>query len=245
MDYTSLYTLQGLELACWPRIRSCTGAWILEELGVYAVCTRGRGGLPRGCLGKGHSSLVLAVLAWGVGEAAAKIIRPGGRRESLESEARLLYEAWRAGAAPRVYRWTPRGILMELLRGPSLGFLVEECMLTEDKIAEAMEAAYALDTAGILHYEIHRPWRNIFYRDSRAVIIDFESAGPGCGNVPRLAQALLSRIPGGLGIVKSHGRVLGLYKKRCPDRELMEEITGVVVSAFREGDCPSRRVQHL
>ncbi len=223
----------------------CTSAGILEELGVYSVCTRGRGGLPQGCLGKGHSSLVLAVLAWGVGEAAAKIIRPGGRRGSLEYEARLLYEAWHAGAAPRVYRWTPRGILMELLRGPSLGFLVEECMLTEDKIAEAMEAAYALDTAGILHYEIHRPWRNIFYRDAKAVIIDFESAGPGCGNVPRLAQALLSRVPGGLGTVKSHGHVLRLYKRRCPDRGLMEEITGIVVSAFRGAGCPSRRMQPL
>ncbi len=240
MDYTGVYTGRGLELACWPRGAPCTSVRILEELGVYAVCTRGRGGLPQGCLGKGHASLVLAVLAWGVGQAAAKILRPGGRRRNLEAEARLLYEAWRAGAAPQVYRWNSRGLLMELLRGPSLGFLLEKCMIDEERIIQALKAAYALDVAGILHYEIHRPWRNVFYREGAAIIIDFESAGPGCGNVPRLAQALLSRVPGGLIAVKSAGGVLGLYKRRCPDRGLLEEIMDLVVGAFKVLECRSR-----
>ncbi len=149
-----------------------------------------------GVIGKGHTAVLLAVEAGGR-VAAAKVRRLDSRRESLWGEAERLLEASRHGASPRPLAWNRDVILMELVTGPTLGEALRLDPLRA--VSASLEAARALDTAGILHHEIHRPWRNILFTGptlATAVIVDLDSAGEGCGNPAKLLGGLTARMPG-------------------------------------------------
>lgn len=106
---------------------------------------------------------------------------------------------------------------MELVEGPVFAEALKDNRVKA--ITEAIKAARALDSAGILHYEIHRPWRNVVftsYNLSTALIVDLDSAGEGCGNAARLIGGLLPRFPE-LHRSDIHG-LLRDYKKECSIR---------------------------
>ncbi len=219
MDKASIYSQEASLLACYPDPRGCYSR--LQELagmGVEQVCTRGHVALPGGvgALGKGHSSTVFAAVYRGV-YTAVKSRRPQGRRFSLAGEARLLSIASRAGVAPRVYAWSHDFIVMEYLPGPSLADLLDNTRsLPGWAVRGLLEAAATLDLAGVLHHELHRPWWNIFYTPTpspRAVVVDFDSASIGCGNLAKAASALVHL--GLLSVEPGLRRVLAWYKKEC------------------------------
>ncbi len=181
----------------------------------------GRTTLPGGfrVLGKGHAATVVAVVTDG-GPAALKALRPDSKRESLAAECAALERAAASGASPRPLACSEDAMLVELVWGATL----EEALAARDPLLvalEAVEAARALDTAGILHLEIHRPWRSILYpHDSiKAYIVDLESSSEGCGNASRVAQALARR----LGRITSRLLVaMRDYKRGCGPSEYRE-----------------------
>ncbi|BAN90590.1 serine/threonine protein kinase [Aeropyrum camini] len=174
----------------------------MEKAGVERVCS---------LLGKGHAGVVFLV-DWRGSAAALKVRRRDSRRETLEPEARAAALAALAGAGPEVYDFSEEYIVMAPVLGPSLEDLSEEGLLRPRHILAAIEAARALDTAGILHGELHRPWRSVLFTPSKAVIIDYDSASRGCGNVVKLVSGLSRRIPGILSLVRSE-RFRSLAKK--------------------------------
>ena len=182
----------------------------LEASGVHGVCA---------LLGKGHASLVvLAYTRWGL--AAVKVRRLDSRRESLAGEGLALERAWRHGASPRPYYFDDNVIVMDYIEGPLLAEALEDLGLTGALVLEALEAARSLDAAGILHLEIHRPWRNIVYTGTgRAYIVDLDSHSEGCGNVVRLVsglarlhEPLLREVSGG----RLRGELRTYVKRGCP-----------------------------
>ncbi len=149
--------------------------------------------------------------------AAVKVRRLDSRRDTLENEAHRLYEAARHGASPRPLAWNRDVIVMELVEGPVFAEALKDERVKA--IAGALRAARALDSASILHHEIHRPWRNVVftsYNLSMALIVDLDSAGEGCGNAARLIGGLLPRFPE-LRCNEIQG-LLREYKKECSAR---------------------------
>ncbi|GBF08640.1 conserved hypothetical protein [Aeropyrum pernix] len=206
--------------SCYPPRGGCWIAAVLEDAGVERVC---------GLLGKGHAGVVLLVEWRGVA-AALKVRRRDSRRGSLEPEARVAEKAALAGAAPEVYGYGEEFIAMAPALGPSLQDLAEEGLLTPQHILASIEAAWALDNAGILHGELHRPWRNVLFNPRKALIIDYDSASSGCGNVVKLVSGISRRVPSLLRLVRSE-RFRDLakryYREGCGKATYMEMLDEV------------------
>ncbi len=217
----------GLEGLCYPPgLPGCDRVQAsLEAAGVSAVC---------GLAGKGHASVV-AVAVTGYGVKAVKVRRLDSRRDSLAGEGSALAEASRSGATPRVYYYDDNVIVMDYVEGPTLGELAERRALGPGEVAEALDAARALDAAGILHLELHRPWGNVIYTfTGRAYIVDLDSHSRGCGNVARLVSGLARLSPRLLREV-SRGPLRALLRsytrEGCPGSlyaEIKKAVLGVV-----------------
>jgi len=195
----------------------------LEALGVERVCT---------VIGKGHTGVILAGLYRG-SIVAVKVRRLDSRRGSLEGEAARLARASRHGASPRPHAWDRNAIVMDLVEGPLLGEALHRDPLRA--VEASLDAARALDTAGILHHEIHRPWRNVVFTGSHlraAVVIDLDSAGEGCGNASRIVSGLASRLPALRG--ESVVEALRAYKRSC-SRRAYEDLKKAVLEAAGRG----------
>lgn len=222
------------EAICYPRPPCGRDPWQLSSAGVEAFCDLPGGtaipGGPR-VIGKGHAGVVLAALTiWG--PAAVKVLRLDSKRESLEWEARLQSEASRAGAAPRVYAWSDWFMVSELVEGPRLGDLRDPRGLPAGPVVESLKAARALDAAGILHHEIHRPWENVILTGSAAVIVDYESAGRGCGNVAKILSGLAAADPRLAALIPRVRGLLRSYKRSGCPRSLYEELESIVAGAL-------------
>lgn len=215
---------QAVEALCYPRTvpNICSRrAAELESLGVQALCLDAPKPLTVGpvrVLGKGHSGVVLlGVMRDRI--VAIKVRRIDSRRQSLESEARLQIMAAHAGAAPVVHAFTDDFIVSDAVLGPTLGDILQATTKKASLykiLTEALNALLALDLAGVLHNEIHRPWRNILYTseppNSKALIVDFDSASEGCGNLAK-ASSWITRVLGlRIDDLRSHIRE---YKRLC------------------------------
>ncbi len=112
---------------------------------------------------------------------------------------------------------------MEYISGPSLAEVIQIYGgLPDWAIYSALESARILDDIGLLHLELHRPWRNLFYKGTQsnyAYIIDYESTSRGCGNVVKMLSGL-SRYSMKLYMLTSNlaiRRIFKAYKKQgCP-----------------------------
>jgi Predicted Ser/Thr protein kinase len=241
LDYVSLYSPEAELVLCYPRFsKSCSSRiQLLEGIGVFKLCSMGPTQLPGlhfKVLGKGHASIVVAGVARGNLIVAVKTRRIDGKRESLVGEGLALVEASRAGVAPKPLYYCDDIVVMEAIIGPRLGDLIGLRGVERWAIIEALRAARALDTLGILHLELSRPWRNILYtgvsKGSKALIVDFESTGRGCGNVLSLLGGL-AKLPNLQRLVasKEARRVERLYKETCA-KYVYEEIEGMVTEAL-------------
>jgi putative serine/threonine protein kinase len=246
LDYVSLYSPEAELVLCYPRSsRSCSSRiYLLEGIGVSELCSVGPTRLPGlhfKVLGKGHSSIVVAGIARGNFIVAVKARRIDGKRESLVGEGLALVKASRAGVAPKPLYYGDDIVVMEAIMGPRLVDLVGLHGAEQWVIIEALRAARALDTLGILHLELNRPWKNLLYtgacKGSKALIVDFESTGRGCGNVLSVLGGL-ARLPGlrDLIISKEMRAIERLYKRTCA-KNVYEEIERMVIEALekREG----------
>ena len=184
-------------------------------------------------LGKGHASIVLAGYIRGYGVVAVKVRRTDSKRESLSREAFWASRASLAGAGPRIHYWSNNVIVMDLVTGHSLRDLVEQGSLQPTHIIAALGAARALDAVDVLHHELSRPWRHVYITGLHAIIIDYDSAGEGCGNVPKLLSGILHRVPGGLEILRRLRPLLAEYRRGGCPLETYETIKDMLEDLLR------------
>ncbi len=229
----SLSSREAWAVICYPPHMPCDldrREAAIESLGVSYILSMGEARLDfvvpgLRVLGKGHSSVVVATLTDN-GLRALKIRRLDSKRKSLVAEAKLLEEGSKVGATPKVYGYTNDAILMDYLGPLTLKRLFTEALADReamiDAILGALRAARALDTVGVTHLELHRPYSNLVYPDRNnlkaTLIIDLESWSRGCGNVTRLASFFISRF--GLQ-VDSIRHQLRSYEDSCSSSEYL------------------------
>jgi len=203
----TLSSPQAAAAFCYPRAYRCDPLRVAaeaESAGVCCIVNMGVveinvGGVRIRVLGKGHASLVVAGLTFDGQVVAIKARRTDSKRSSLEGEGRLLEVASRAGASPAPLYYSKDLIVMEYVGDVSLGRVlrVSPSPLLRRFLLEAVRAARALDVVKILHAELHRPLRNVFYprwpSGLKAVIIDLESSSRGCGNVNKVLSFMIAR----------------------------------------------------
>jgi putative serine/threonine protein kinase len=238
---TPLEASEALTALCYPRPGPTCGSRPLElrAHGVESLCAPERGVLLPGgmrVLGKGHAGVVLLARSrWGL--VALKVLRLDGKRGDLSGEARLQSIASRAGAAPPVYAWGRWFIISGLVEGPRLEDLPRP--LPGWAVLEALRAARALDAAGVLHAEISRPWRSVIFTSqhpgSRALIVDYESAGRGCGNVPKILSGLALRHKPLMQLLATLRPLLRRYKSEGCPLSVYREVEALVARALGYG----------
>ncbi len=198
---------QAAAAFCYPRAYRCDPLRVAaeaESAGVCCIINMGVaeinvGGVRVRVLGKGHASLVVAGLTFDGRVVAVKVRRTDSKRSSLEGEGRLLEVASRAGASPAPLYYSKDLIVMEYVGDVSLERVLRASPspLLRRSLLEAVRAARALDAVKILHAELHRPLRNVFYprwpSSPRAVIIDLESSSRECGNVNKVLSFMIAR----------------------------------------------------
>lgn len=246
MDYEPLWSPRVLSLLCYPPHKCPLGvassrAARLESLGVAGLCDIGSteiyvGGGTARVIGKGHSSVVLAVAArWSPQPLALKVRRYDSKRPSLRDEGRALQRASRAGAAPQAYYYDDDLILMDYLGPVTLEAVLSAGMAdaAADALQEALKASRALDCAHVVHQELHRPYRNFVYPywplRATALVVDLESASEGCGNVNKLVGFIYSNVLGA-ELPRELQELLRAYKRLGCPRDLYDAIESEVVS---------------
>ncbi len=175
-------------ISCSKRINE------LKSMGIDSILSCGRTRLwtPFGeikILGKGHAGIVL-LSRYGREIIAIKIRRSDSKRKSLREEAHYQDICALAGIAPKVVDFSDDFILSEVIKGPLLLDLVKGETLNYNHLIESIESLAILDKMNILHEEIHRPLKNIIFSDSKALIIDYDSAKRGCGNLSKFTSWL-------------------------------------------------------
>ncbi|ABM79891.1 Thr/Ser protein kinase [Hyperthermus butylicus] len=129
-------------------------------------------------LGRGWSAVVAAA-ATAAGVAAAKILHPKSRRRSLLWEAAILAVTGWAGVSPRLYAASRTIILMELVRGNTLGdYKPDNKTCGRLALKRLLWKTFTLDRLGIRHNELARPGEQVLveHNTCEPYIIDFESA---------------------------------------------------------------------
>lgn len=225
---TSLMNSELLLQTCYPPGYGCGNLlYNLEAAGVENLCHPLTRQTSRGIVGKGHSSVVLAAIVNG-GIRAVKVRRRDSKRGSLIEEGRVLEIASRGGVAPKPYYYNDDVIVMDYISGPHLEEAIWDNPL--HAVSESMKAARILDSLGIQHLELRRPWRHIrlTHPRGRAIILDYESVSKGCGNVVKLVTGILTAFPGGLVFLRGHRGLFKSYYMEC-SRGVYEEIHRVVL----------------
>ncbi len=223
---------------CYPR-GPCSN--LIEEIrlaGIDGLCRSERYPGHHVILGKGHSSIV-ALGLWNNQIVAIKIRRIDSKRKSLVREANLMLEASRGGAAPKPYYFTKNIIIMEYIPGPHFIEAIQSSSWKK-AIIQALEAARILDSMNILHYELRRPWRHIrFTEGGKALILDYESAGRGCGSLLKLIGGLIP-LMGGVRILERLRKLLLEYNKYC-DKKSYDSIISTVLDILNVATPPFLR----
>jgi putative serine/threonine protein kinase len=198
MDKLSILEPKAVYLVCFPKpFKNCLKRIsLLKSIGVDYLCDYGRIELwtPQGMirvLGKGHAGVVVAARYKG-SLVAVKIRRTDSKRASLADEGVFQSISARAGVAPKVFFYSHDFIVSELIEGPLLLDIIKRGKLNLKYIIEAIEAVTFLDKLNILHQEISRPLKNIIFTPTKAVIVDFESAKRGCGNLSKFLSWLFN-----------------------------------------------------
>ena len=207
----------------------------LRAMGIESVLNCGRSLLwtPFGklrVLGKGHAGVVILSRS-GKEFIAIKARRIDGKRKSLRNEALYQILAASSGVAPRVISFSENFIISEAVNGPLLLDLVEEGALTAQHLLASVESLAVLDKINVIHKEISRPLKNIIFTGSKALILDYESAKRGCGNLSKFASWLLNFFKINDIKIKDHIlKTLKEYRRSCPKRiEDTEEVLKNVI----------------
>lgn len=245
-----LNSVQSCVALCYPRQEtSCClqRIHVLESLGVIGFCSIGnryREIVGFGALGIGRSSVVVLGATSRGGLVAVKSRRLDGKRWSLEREGRILDMLGGAGISPRPSYYSRDLIVMDYIRGPTLGDILLKYRsaftrrLIAKAVAESLKVARLLDLFNILHLELSRPWRNLVFTESmRAVVVDLESSSTSCGNVTKLVGGLARALKEVRDLLedKSFRSLLSEYRENSCNQEISKMIEKRVVEALMNG----------
>ena len=241
MDELPLDDLRVLYAISFPRPTTCSFQRIseLKAMGIESVLNCGRSLLwtPFGelrVLGKGHAGVV--ILSRNRGKfIAIKARRIDSKRKSLRDEALYQTLAANSGVAPKVVGFSDNFVISEAIIGPLLLDLVKEGALTAQHLLASVESLATLDKINILHKEISRPLKNIIFSDSKALILDYESAKRGCGNLSKFASWLLNFLRIDNVKVKDHVfKILKEYRHACPERvdDVEDTLKNIILSRW-------------
>ncbi len=243
MDKVYIGDSRVLTTLCYPRIEpDCVRRRVsaLEAHGIQYICPDGRSILPAlhgggslRVLGKGHLSVVVKALLDNE-IVALKIRRTDSKKPSLIGEAHLQEKASIAGVAPKLYMYERDFIVMEYVEGEPLVHYFGKSMLTTRHLREILEAAWILDSIGILHRELTRPHYHVYFKDFsfNALILDYDSAILGtCGSLNKVASWIIRSL---IGFRKENieeiVRLLSRYRRESCSRELYEEISSIILA---------------
>ncbi len=127
----------------------------------------------------GYSSVIVLVVLSNNSLAVAKILRMDSRRRSLREECSILEITSSNGISPRLIDCSNDIIMLEYVDGIVLGRLLGEythLYRVKDILRAAIYKAFLLDSLGIDHGELSRPYKHVLVSPRGVFIIDYESA---------------------------------------------------------------------
>ena len=145
-------------------------------------------------VGKGQNSVVIMCRVSGV-LAACKVRRGDSTKRDVLREAAMLARANSVGVGPRLITFTRDVLVYEFVDGVPLAEWWRGAG-REDRLRVAMELvrqALALDSVGVRHNQLVRGGDHVLVAGGRPVIIDFEAATEGRGNLGQVV-ALLAKL---------------------------------------------------
>ncbi|MGC9135065.1 hypothetical protein [Caldisphaera sp.] len=240
----------SVNLFCYPYHQKCDIYYRLNQaklLGIEKICNYGDYVIYGNkynnfrILGKGHSSLVFLGYIRKLGIKAIKVRRVDSKRTSLINEGKIIEKMSAYGITPKVYEYSNDFLVMDYIGKVSLGHLI----LRENKsnltnyIIEGLRSTKIMDYTGILHNEINRPWKNIYFpsypRAFPALIIDLESFSTGCGNINKYIGGIIGKF----NLIKHSDnmkKLLYQYKTKNCDQSVFdrikEELIRIINSSF-------------
>lgn len=154
----------------------------------------------------GYSSIIVLALTDRDEVVALKLLREDSRRDSLKHECDIILIASRLGVSPRIYACSDEILILEFIDGISLARMITDianssndyssyARLLKIYLRAAIYKAYILDTHGIDHGELSRPYKHILISPRGVFIIDYESASTKRkpANVTSIVSGLLIR----------------------------------------------------
>ncbi len=189
MEHISIETLSEdlntplCKVVCYPKhsIDCCRERLsALKEMGAIGIVNYGSKNIGRlNVLDIGYSSVIVLVVLSDNSLAAAKILRIDSRRRSLREECSILKVASSNGISPRLIDCNDDIIMLEYVDGIVLGRLMEEYVRlyrVKDILRAVIYKAFLLDSLGIDHGELSRPYKHVLVSPRGVFIIDYESA---------------------------------------------------------------------
>ncbi len=239
-----------ISLICYPNFKNCDIHNRLNQanlLGIELLCNFGNititGNKYRNfhILGKGHSSIVLLGYVKNTGYKVIKIRRSDSKRPELINEGKILERLSKYGISPQVYGYSRDFLVMDYVGDINLGYIInnENKLNITNSFIESLESIKLLDYTNIIHNELNRPWKNIYFPNYPnyfpAIIIDFESHSEGCGNLNKFIGGIIGR----LNIAKVSGNLVKLlaeYKNKNCDplifNKIKEELLSIINTSF-------------
>jgi putative serine/threonine protein kinase len=209
MDGKYIGDLISLNILCYPNYKKCNIYNRLDQaelLGIEKICNFGDYLIFSNkynkfhILGKGHSSMVFLGYVKKLGLKAIKVRRTDSKRIKLIDEGKILEKLSKYGITPKVYGYSNDFLIMDYVGRINLKYIIQK----ENKLGilnyviEGLQSAKIMDYTGIIHNELNRPWKNVYYpsypRAFPALIIDLESYSTGCGNVNKYVGGIIGKL---------------------------------------------------
>ena len=187
---------------CYPKhsVNCCIERLnVLREMGIASIVSYGLKSIGElKVLDIGYSSIILLVVLRDNSLAVAKILRTDSRRQSLRGECSILEIVAGNGISPKLLGCNNDVIILEYVDGVILGKLLEEnayLYRIKDILKAAIYKAFLLDSLGVDHGELSRPYKHILVSPRGVFIIDYESASTRRkpSNVTSLISGLILR----------------------------------------------------
>ncbi len=171
----------------------------LREMGVVSIVSYGLKSIGElNVLDIGYSSIILLVVLMDGSLAVAKILRTDSRRQNLRGECSILEIVSDNGISPKLIGCNSDVIVLEYVDGTILGKLLEGhayLYRIKDILKAAIYKAFLLDSLGVDHGELSRPYKHILVSPRGVFIIDYESASTRRkpSNITSLISGLILR----------------------------------------------------
>ena len=130
-------------------------------------------------LGKGHSSIVVMVRKDGL-DLALKIRRIDSNKPDFYEEVRYMKLANSINVGPKLYNYSSNFILMEYIRGISIGKFLRINQLDKNKVGriiyQILLQGFQLDSINLIHLQLSNADKHIIIKEKKTFILDWGKA---------------------------------------------------------------------